>query len=111
MALYHPGGMQAFLESQGVKLTRWKLCVLDRLEEPESLCSLRERVAALLPPVDLPDVIAEVAAWTGFAEEFTHVSEAGARVDDLTASVCAVLVAEAANVGLGPVRRRPVLAG
>jgi hypothetical protein len=24
MALYNPGGMQAFLESQGVKLTRWK---------------------------------------------------------------------------------------
>ena len=61
-------------------------------------------------PIDLPDVIAEVAAWTGFAEEFTHVSEAGARVDDLTTSVCAVLVAEAANVGLGPVARSDVAA-
>ena len=36
-----------------------------------------------MPRVDLPDVIAEVAVWTGFGEEFTHVSEAGARVDDL----------------------------
>lgn len=55
-------------------------------------------------------MIAKVAAWTGFAEEFTHVSEAGARVDDLTTSVCAVLVAEAANVGLGPVARCDVAA-
>ncbi|MDP8931026.1 MAG: Tn3 family transposase [Actinomycetota bacterium] len=85
-----------------------KLSALDRLEVPESLCSFRERVAALLPGIDLPDVLAEVAAWTGFAEEFTHVSEAGARVGDLTTSVCAVLVAEAANVRLGPLARSDV---
>ena len=33
MALYHPGGMQAFLESQGVKLTRWKPYVRKMTEE------------------------------------------------------------------------------
>jgi len=82
-----------------------KLSPLDRLEEPESLRLLRDRVGALLPRVDLPDVLAEVAAWTRFPEEFTHVSEAGARVDDLGTSVCAVLVAEACNVGLDPLAR------
>ena len=87
-----------------------KLSALDRLEEPESLVSLRDRVGALLPTVDLPDLLAEVAAWTGFAGEFTHVSEASARVDALVLSICAVLVAEAANVGLEPLARPEVAA-
>ena len=39
---------------------------LERLEEPESLRSLREYVGARLPPVDLPEVILEVAQQTGF---------------------------------------------
>jgi hypothetical protein len=85
-----------------------KLSALDRLDEPESLLSLRDRVGALLPPIDLPDLLAEVAAWTGFADEFSHVSEAAARVEDLALSVCAVLVAEAANVGLEPLARPDV---
>ena len=78
-----------------------KLSSLDRLEEREALCSLRDRVAAVLARVDLPDVLAEVAAWTGFTEEFTHVSEVSASVDNLRLSVCAVVGAEAANVGPG----------
>jgi hypothetical protein len=32
MTLYHPGGMAAFLESQGVKLTGWKRYVRDMTE-------------------------------------------------------------------------------
>lgn len=87
-----------------------KLSPLDRLEEPESLRLLRDRVGSLLPRVDLPDVLAEVAAWTRFPKEFTHVSEAGARVDDLGTSVCAVLVAEACNVGFDPLARSDVAA-
>lgn len=51
-----------------------KLSALDRLEEPESLCSLRDRVAELLPRIDLPDVLAEVAAWTGFPEEYPCIA-------------------------------------
>jgi TnpA family transposase len=87
-----------------------KLASLDRLAEPESLFSLRERVSALLPRVDLPDVVAEVAGWTGFTDEFSHVSQGGVRVDDLALSMCAALVAEAANVGLEPIARADVAA-
>jgi len=49
------------------------LTALDRLEEPASLLALRELLAALLPRVDLPDLLLEVAGWTGFPAEFTHV--------------------------------------
>jgi len=79
------------------------LTPLDRLEEPATLLALRSAVDALLPRVDLPDVLLEVAGWTGFLNEFTHVSEGPARATDLGVSICAVLVAEACNIGLEPV--------
>ncbi len=76
---------------------------LERLEEPESLRSLREYVGARLPPVDLPEVILEVAHHTGFLSQFTHVSDSSAYVEDLPLSLSAVLLAEACNIGLRPV--------
>ena len=76
---------------------------LDKLDEPASLIELRDRVAELLPRIDLPELLLEIHAHTGFADEFTPISEGKARVDDLPISVCAVLVAEACNIGLEPV--------
>jgi len=84
------------------------LTPLDRLVEPASLVALRAQVTALLPRVDLPEVLLEVQAWTGFADAFTHLSEGAARADDLATSICAVLLAEACNIGLRPVTRRDV---
>ncbi len=75
---------------------------LDRLEEPASLEGLRKDLGAMMPRVDLPDLLLEVHARTGFAKEFDHVAEGGHRVPDLHKSVCAVLLAEACNVGLEP---------
>ncbi len=49
-----------------------------------------------------------MAHWTGFTDEFNHVSEAGSRAEDLLTSMCAVLVAEACNVGLEPMVRQDV---
>jgi len=81
------------------------LTALDKLDEPASLVALRTSVDDLLPRVDLPDVLLEVAGWTGFLSEFTHVSEGVARAEDFCVSMCAVLVAEACNIGLEPVVR------
>lgn len=78
------------------------LTSLDRLPEPESLRRLREMVGERLPEVDLPDVLLEVAAHTGFPSIFTDPGEQGAKVDGFTTSLCAVLVAEACNIGLEP---------
>ena len=93
--------------SQGANLT---LSSLDKLEEPDSLLALRDAVTARLPRVDLPEVLLEMHVRTGFADEFTHVSESDARVDDLPVSICAALVAESCNIGLEPLIRRDVLA-
>jgi TnpA family transposase len=76
---------------------------LERQEEPESLRILRECTGARLPPVDLPEVILEVAQQTGFFSRFTHISDSSAHVEDLSLSLSAVLLAEACNIGLRPV--------
>src|SRR5205814_9842644 len=76
---------------------------LERLEEPESLRILREHAGSRLPPVDLPEVILEVAQHTGFLSQFTHVSDSNAYIEDLPLSLSAVLLAEACNIGLTPV--------
>jgi hypothetical protein len=81
------------------------LSPLDKLDEPASLIELREQVAARLPRVDLPEVLLEIHAHTGFADAFTHISEDNARAVDLPISLCAALLAEACNIGLEPLVR------
>ena len=78
---------------------------LDKDEEPPRLLDLRQQVEARLPRIDLPGLLLEIHARTGFADEFVHISEGGARVKDLPVSLCAVLMAEACNLGLEPVMR------
>src|SRR5437667_4221993 len=81
---------------------------LDKVEEPESLQLLRHRVARRQPLVDLPELLLEIQARTGFASEFAHISEGRSRLDDLPTSICAVLLAEACNVGLTPLVRKGI---
>jgi TnpA family transposase len=79
---------------------------LEKLEESENLRLLRAQVAALLPRVDLPEVLLEIHEKTGFLDAFNHAHEAGARADNVTTSLCAVLVAMACNIGLRPLQRK-----
>lgn len=78
---------------------------LDKVDDPASLVKLREKVASMLPRVDLPELILEIAERTSFTDAFTHVSERSARASDLNISLCAVLLAEACNTGLEPLVR------
>jgi len=84
------------------------LSPLDRLEDPESLVALRAAVLARLPEVDLPEILLEISARTGFTDAFTHLTERTARAHDLTTSLCAVLLAEACNTGPEPLIRQDV---
>lgn len=61
---------------------------------------LQNALSKRLPVVDLPDLMLEVHQMTAFADAFIHVSERNARIDDLAISICAVLLAEACNIGL-----------
>ena len=84
------------------------LSTLDMMQEPALLVALRQRVTSMLPRVDLPELILEIAARTGFTDAFTHLSERTARAADLHVSVCAVLMAEACNTGMEPLIRNDV---
>ncbi|HBQ4057457.1 Tn3 family transposase [Klebsiella pneumoniae] len=75
---------------------------LEKLDEPPSLTQLSSQVRQLLPPVDLTELLLEIDARTGFTREFIHVSESEARAKDLHVSLCAVLLAEACNIGHEP---------
>ena len=81
------------------------LTPLGKLEDPPSLTELRERIAALMPEVELPEMLLEVNGWTNFTSEFTHLGEDSAWIEDLPVSICAVLMAEACNIGLKPLSR------
>jgi len=103
-----PRGRAAALENAAVRFETVNgkkelvLSPLEKLEEPASLIELRTGAAARLPRLDLPEIVLEIAARTGFADVFTHLTERSARVADLTTSVCAVLTADACNTGPEP---------
>ena len=53
-----------------------------------------------------PELVLEIAARTQFPKDFTSIMSGHSPEDpDLTLSLCAVLVAEACNISLGPVAR------
>jgi len=76
---------------------------LDAIDEPASLIDLRDNVDALKPEVEIADVPLEVDGWTGYLDEYTHISGAQTRTDRLKESIAALLVSEACNIGLTPV--------
>jgi len=88
--------------------TRIIVTPLDRLEDTESLRTLRPAVQGRMPKAGMPDLFLEVMQRTGFAKAFTHLSERQARVEHFEISLCAALVAEACNIGIEAVSRQDV---
>lgn len=89
----------ATVDDQG----RLHVAKLEPQAEADEATELSRVCAGMLPRVDLPDLLMEVHGWTGCLEEYTHLSEAEARMSELPLSVAACLVAEACNVGFTPV--------
>jgi len=78
------------------------LSTLDKLDKPASLKALRKTVKERMLLVDLPEIMLEITARTGFTSAFTHVAESKSRASELTTSLCAVLLAQACNTGFEP---------
>ncbi|WP_433347160.1 Tn3 family transposase [Microtetraspora malaysiensis] len=79
------------------------------IEEPPSLVDLRKRTTAMLPRVDLPEVILEVMSWEPtLVEAFTAVSGGRSRLEDLPTSIAACLAAHSMNVGYRPIAKSGV---
>ncbi|MGH9123882.1 MAG: Tn3 family transposase [Acidimicrobiales bacterium] len=82
---------------------------LQAVPEPASLVELRRQVNAMLPRVDLPEVILEVMAWEPrFVASFTAASGGQSRLGDLHVSIAACLTAHALNIGYGPIVKKGV---
>lgn len=45
------------------------------LGESKELVEPRGLVSAMLPRIDLPEVLLEIHTWTGFLSEFTHITD------------------------------------
>lgn len=79
-----------------------KLGKLGKAEEPKLMPPFRHLVNGMLPKVDFPELLLEVAELTGM-EEVTHISGADSHMEGFATSLCAVLLSEACNVGFTPV--------
>jgi TnpA family transposase len=82
--------------------------VLAAQTESDGLRALRAQLAQRLPQVELAALLLEVDAFTGFARAFTHVADGQPATADLPLSICAVLLAQACNIGLKTVARSDV---
>ena len=62
--------------------TRMRLSVehLGALDIPASLVELRTLTAGMLPRIDLPELLLEVHAWTGYLNSYVHVSGENTRM-------------------------------
>ncbi|GAA5534835.1 Tn3 family transposase [Deinococcus aluminii] len=94
-----PGNTFVRLERVGDH-DRLSLSPLEAQPDSPSLIHLRSLVTAPLPNIDLPELLLEEHARTGFLDAFTHASEGSTRMGGLAISLCAVLVAQACNIGL-----------
>lgn len=85
-----------------------ELAKLGKAEGPKLMPPFRQLVNGMLPKVDFPELLLEVAELTGMADAFTHISGADSHMEGFTISLCAVLQTEACNVGMTPVIRPDV---
>jgi TnpA family transposase len=78
---------------------------LKAVPEPASLVDLRNRCQAMMPRVDIADLVLEVMSWyPEFAAAYTHISGGGSRgMADLDITLSAILTAQSLNVGWKPV--------
>lgn len=76
---------------------------IDAIADPPSLTELRSRCEAMLPEVDIGELVLEVMTWEArFLEAFTAVSGGQSRLADLHVSVAAGLTHKRSTSGTGP---------
>jgi hypothetical protein len=74
-----PENASVHIETAADGMAALSLSAIEKLDEPASLMSLREAVSARMSRVDLPELLLEMNARTGFAAGFAHASERGPR--------------------------------
>jgi hypothetical protein len=93
-----PGNAAVRVEGGKLRLDK-----LGKAANPELMSPFRRLVSNMLPRVDFPELLLEVAELTGLPDAFTHISGALTTMEDFAVSLCAVWLSEACNVGVTPV--------
>src|SRR5579883_3443372 len=80
------------------------LTALEKVEIPQEVLEVRADLLNRFPPTGLPELLFEVDQWTQFTSLFLHLTTrrepTEAAIVELRPLLCAVLVAEATNLGL-----------
>jgi TnpA family transposase len=89
-------------ESDKIRVEDEKVVVSPIVAEgrPESAISLENRIASLLPRIDLADLIIEVDHWTKFTDCFHHAGNSESRSQGFLKHLYACIFAQACNFGL-----------
>ncbi|MEM9774988.1 MAG: Tn3 family transposase [Chloroflexota bacterium] len=61
---------------------------------------LSKKVGALLPKIQLGQLLAEVDEWTNFSQHLTHAGEAASRIPDLSTHLYAAILTQSCNMTL-----------
>jgi TnpA family transposase len=78
---------------------RLELSRPDALDENPATIALRTELDRITPRIDIPDLLAEVQTWTGFADQLTHAGGANPRMPDLQQHLIGALLAWGLNIG------------
>ena len=87
-------GVEAFVDDGRLHAGR-----VEAVPDPPSLTKLRDQVEAMMPEVDIGELVLEVMSWVpGFVRAFEALAGAEVRMEDLHLSIAAALVAWALNI-------------
>ncbi len=100
-------GVLAAGDDRGVRIDNDRLVVpsLEAEEVDPDADTARERVEALLPSIEIADLLLDVHSWTGCLDGFTHANNSTSRTPDHDPRLLAVLVANGCNLGLADMAR------
>ncbi|MRJ30725.1 hypothetical protein FDP48_12350 [Enterococcus faecalis] len=102
-----PHSVMAKIEKQDKK-DKIIVSKLRKARENKEDKQFKNRVKALMPKIDLPDLLLEVNQQLDLTSCFHHINESNTRMDHLDISVLAVLLAEACNIGFSPVSKEGI---
>jgi TnpA family transposase len=96
---YFAGRLEANVEVVIDADGRLHAAKIDAIPDPPSLTDLRARVEAMIPHVDIGEMVLEVMSWEpAFLQAFTAVSGGEARLKDLHITIAAALTVQALNL-------------